>query len=209
MKPQKKIKIARILSFVISISGIIVITGWIFDIAIFKSISPGWISMKLSTAFAFFLSGISLYFMAEAREGGFDQAQIALSITSLSIVLVMGTLFFSLFLGVRTGVDDLFIKDAGNPANTVTPGMPSTLTMLSFLLISLSGILTILSVENLGNKLAVTGFIIAGIGVLPVIGYIVNAPLLCYYIKGVNSAMAFHSAVLFVLLGAGLTCLSE
>jgi hypothetical protein len=42
---------------------------------------------------------------------------------------------------------------------------------------------------------------------LAVAGYIINAPVLYYYVEGLNSALAFHTAGLFVLLGTGLLCL--
>jgi nitric oxide reductase large subunit len=51
------------------------------------------------------------------------------------------------------------------------------------------------------------GLIVGVIGALAVVGYIINAPLFYYFIAGVNSAMAFHTAILFVLLGMGLLCL--
>src|SRR3989339_167781 len=122
MATQQKIKITKILSLAVSVAGIVVITGWIFDIGVLKSTSPGWVSMKLSTAFTFLLSGISRYFIARAREGKPDLAQLALSTASLIIVLIMGTLFFSSLLGVHTGVEELFIKEKGSPAQSVIPG---------------------------------------------------------------------------------------
>ncbi|RPI37033.1 MAG: hypothetical protein EHM54_04215, partial [Nitrospiraceae bacterium] len=104
MIPEKKRKTAKALSLIVIIAGIMVITGWIFDISALKSISPSWVTMKLTTAIAFLLSGITLYFIVKAFEGEFDKAQVALSITSLIIVLLMGTLFFSALLKIHTGV---------------------------------------------------------------------------------------------------------
>jgi hypothetical protein len=47
------------------------------------------------------------------------------------------------------------------------------------------------------------------IGAVAVVGYIINVPLLYYFIEGINSAIASNKAVLFVLLGKGLVCLSD
>jgi hypothetical protein len=44
-------------------------------------------------------------------------------------------------------------------------------------------------------------------GALAAAGYVFNAPLLYYYLSGVNSAMALHTALLFVIIGTGLVCL--
>jgi len=110
MTPEKKRKIAKVLSLIVSIDDIAVMTGWIFDISIPMSISPVWSTMKFDSAVAFVVGGITLYFMVRSREGESEKAQVALSITSLVIIFVMGILFFSALLGIQTGAEDLFIK---------------------------------------------------------------------------------------------------
>ncbi len=209
MITENKRKTAKILSLIVVISGIMVIIGWLFDISILKSISPNWISMKFDTAISFVLSGVTLYFIVKAHEDEYDKAQVALSITSLIILLLMGILFFSALLGIRTGVEDLFIKEPSGAPKTVSPGRPSVPTMLNFILIALAGILTMFNTNRLQSELKIIGLIFGTIGALAVVGYIFNAPLLYYFVEGVNSAMAFHTALLFVLLGMGLTCLSD
>lgn len=207
MTPEKKRNIAKGLSLAVIIAGVLVIIGWIFNIGILKSISPAWISMKFDTAAAFVLSGIALYFIVRALEGEFDRAQVALSITALIIILLMGTLFFSAVFDIRTGAENLFIKEAPGVVNTVTPGRPSIPTMVSFILIASAGILTTLNPSNLQSRLRITGAIIGAIGAMAVAGYIINVPKLYYYIEGINSAVACHTAVLFVILGIGFLCL--
>jgi hypothetical protein len=207
MTPEKKRKTAKGLSLVVIIAGISVLIGWIFDISILKSILPSWVSMKFDTAIAFILSGITLYFIVRAVEGEFDKAQVVLSITSLIIILLMGTLFFSAIFQIRTGAEDLFIKEAAGAAKTVTPGRPSLPTMFNFILIASAGILTTLNPGNLRSKLRIIGVIVGLIGTTAVIGYCLNAPFLYYYIEGVNSAIACHTAGLFIVLGIGFICL--
>jgi len=207
MIQEKKRKTAKALSLIVIIAGIMVITGWIFDIGALKSISPSWVTMKLTTAIAFLLSGITLYFIVKAIEGEFDKAQVALSITSLIIILLMGTLFFSALLKIHTGVDDLFIKESATAVKSVAPGRPSLPTMLNFILIASAGILTLLNPGNLQPKLRLIGLTVGITGAVAVAGYIMNAPLLYYFIEGINTAMACHTAILFALLGMGLLCL--
>ena len=207
MTIENKRKISKVLSLIVIAAGCAVITGWIFNISALKSIYPGWITMKLSTAFTFFLSGVSLYFIVKAQEGEFEKAFIALSITSLLIMLIMGTLFFSALIGLRTGIEDLFIKDMGNTINSIVPGRPSVPTMACFVLIAAAGILTTLNLDKLRLKLKAIGMIIGSIGAIAAAGYIINAPLLYYYIKNSNSAMAYHTAIMFILLGIGFVCL--
>ncbi|MGD0078674.1 MAG: hypothetical protein ABSB91_08645 [Sedimentisphaerales bacterium] len=207
MTPEKRKKTAKILSLAVILAGFTVIIGWFFDIRILKSIAPAWVSMKFDTAIAFVLSGITLYFIVRAAEGEFDKAQVALSITSLLIILLMGTLFFSAVLEIRTGAEDLFIKEAAGTAKTVTPGRPSMPTMVNFLMVAAAGILTTLNPVNLRTKLRIIGLIIGSVSALAIVGYIVNKPVLYYYIEGINSAVACHTAALFMVLGIGFLCL--
>jgi len=207
MLPEKRRNTARVISIAVIIAGVVVIIGWCFDIGFLKSIRPSWVSMKFTTAFAFVLSGITLYFIVRALEGEFDKAQVVISITSLAIILIMGLMFFSTLLNIKTGAEDLFIKDTSVSPMMVAPGMPSIPSMLNFMLIGAAGILTILSPERFPFKLKIIGLIIGLIGATAIVGYIIDVPLLCYYIEGVNSAIAFHTAALFVLLGIGLLCL--
>ncbi len=207
MVSEKRIKIAKVLSLVVAIGGIAVMAGWIFDVSVLKNISPNWISMKFATAFCFLLSGISLYFIVRAQEGEGDLAQVGLCITSLIIVLLMGILFFSALLGIHTGAEDLFIRETKVAVKTVVPGRPSLPTMVNFILMALAGLLTMLDVKRGRPKLKIIGLIIGAIGALAIIGYIINMPILYYYIDGVNSAIAVHTSVLFIVLGVGLLCL--
>jgi hypothetical protein len=204
---EKKRKIAKILSLVVMIAGLCVMIGWILDIGVLKSIRPTWVSMKFDTAIAFVLSGITLYFIVRAVEGEFDKAQAVLSVTSLVIILLMGVLFSSAFLKVQTGLEDLFIKEPTGAVNTAVPGRPSIPTMFSFMLIGIAGIIIMLNPDKYRLKLKIIGSIVAATGVLPIVGYSLDFPILYYYIEGMNSAIACHTAALFVLLGTGLLCL--
>jgi len=181
MTIENKRSIGRIMSLIMIIAGCAVIIGWIFDIGFLKSISPVWITMKLSTAFTFVLSGISLYFIIRAQEGEFEKTLIVLSITSLLIILIMGTLFFSTLIGIHTGVEDLFIKDAENAIKSIVPGQPSIPTMLCFMLVAVAGILTILNPGQLRSKLRAIGMMICSIGTLAIAGYIFNVPFITMF----------------------------
>jgi hypothetical protein len=206
MKNKTKFTFVKGLSLIVCLTGLAVMAAWIFDIVLLKSIAPAFVSMKFSTAFAFVMSGVSLYFLTRAREGEFEKAQVALSITSFILALLMGLLFFSSVFGIETGIEDLFVKDPGD-ARSVVPGIPSVPTTISFLLIALAGIITIVRSTGTFPTFRAIGITVGGIGLLAVAGYVFGAPLLYYFIPGVNSAMALHTALLFVILGTGLLCL--
>lgn len=206
MKIKRSIRFAKVISLVVTAAGLAVIAGWIFDIGVLKSISPAWVSMKFSAAIAFVASGATLYFLARALEGAYEKAMVALSITALVIALIMGLLFFSTIFNIPMGLENLFIRETG-AVKSVASGRPAVPTMINFMLMALAAILAILNPVRLGRQLRTIGSIIGFVGIMAVAGYIFNVPLLYYYLAGVSSAMALHTAVLFVLLGTGMLCL--
>jgi hypothetical protein len=199
-------RFVKILSLFVAAAGLVVMAGWIFDINVLKSLSPIWVSMKFSTAVAFAASGTSLFFIVRVLEGEFDIAQVVLSLTTLTITLLMGLLLFSAILSIPTGIENLFVKEIGE-VKSVAPGRPSVPTMINFLLMALAAILALQHPARLLPKLKIIGIIIGLTGALAAAGYAFNVPLLYYYLPGVNSAMALHTALLFVILGTGLLCL--
>jgi hypothetical protein len=204
MNLEKRRKSAKIVSLAVIVATLLVIIGWIGDIAPLKSILNSWVTMKFDTAIAFLLSSAILYFIVRVHEGEVDRSQIALSIASLILILLMGLLFFSALFGIQTGVEELFVKEEAGIVKSVIPGRPSIPTMFNFLLIGLAAILTLLKSIQSRKYLKIIGLAVAGIGTVAVIGYILNFPVLYYYLEGKNSAMACHAAILFVLLGFGL-----
>ena len=49
---------------VVMVAGAMVLVGWAFDIAVLKSVLPGWVAMKANTAVGFILTGIALLLVA-------------------------------------------------------------------------------------------------------------------------------------------------
>ena len=201
---MNKQRLVKLLSLIVMLAGIMVMLGWILDISILKSILLGWVTMKFSTALSFVLSGIILYLIAMSLESGSGVAQVFLPVAVLIILLIMLSHLVAAFLGLRLGIEELFIKEAKGTVRSVMPGRPSVPTMVSFVLIAAAGMLTMLNLANLKSKLRFLGWIIMIIGMVAVLGYVVNAPLLYYYIEGKNAAMAFHTAILFALIGISL-----
>jgi hypothetical protein len=201
---NKKIIIAKSLGVIVSLSGLVVMAGWILDIGALKSILPIWVTMKFITAISFFLSGISLYCISCAREENAQAAQIVLSITTLCLLLIMSALLASSFLGVYTGIEELFIKEAQGAAKTAVAGRPAIPTMVEFILIGLAGAFSLIGRKTMTVLLKATGWIIVGVAGIAVTGYLINQPVLYYDIRPFTGAMACHTAILFVLWGLGL-----
>jgi len=199
----------KILGMIVILAGITVMAGWIFDIEILKSILPMWVTMKFTTALSFFLSGILLVSIAQSLEKRTGFAQVFLAVTTLCILLLMLMLLMSVILGVRTGIEDIFVKETEGAVKTTTPGRPSLGTMVNFILIAAGGIMTLVDVGKLKEKLRIIGIVITLIGSVAIAGYVLNQPILYYSIENVSTAMAVHTAILFVLIGMGKIFLTE
>lgn len=196
-----KLKLVNIFSYLVAASGFAVILGWIFDISILKSLLPGLVEMKFVTAISFIASGIVLYSVSEKDRENSLVAQILLPGATLSIFILMTTLFITSVFGIGTSIDNLFIKEVSGAAHTVAPGRPSIPTMVNFILIAIAG--SLISLEK--NRIYFWfGLVISIIGGVAVFGYVVNAPILYYLVIGKNTAMALNTAILFVIIGIGL-----
>ncbi|MGE0268645.1 MAG: hypothetical protein AB7S78_09365 [Candidatus Omnitrophota bacterium] len=206
---MKQNQISQCISFFVILSGVCVMTGWIFDIGLLKSILPFWISMKFTTAVCFAASGLTLLSIREYLQQKTFYHQIVLPVTCLIIFLLMMTMLLGTMFQIDTGMESFFVKDHDDPIMTTVPGRPSVGTMIAFLLVGLTGVFTEFKTARLVQKLQLLGIGITIIGSVALIGYIANLPALYYYVKEVSSAMAFNTAVLFVLLGAGFLSLKE
>lgn len=201
---MKSYRISKILAVFVSIVGVVVMLGWMFNIAVLKSILPNWTTMKFSTALCFFLSGVSLYFIVKTQEKEPVIAQIVLPVAGLVIILFMSTFLLSSLPGIELGAEDIFILEKKGPASGYIPGRPSVGTMFAFILVAITSLMAMKKSERLNRQLLYIGWGILSVGGLAVFGYILNVPLLYYNIKGWSNSMACHTSILFALLGIGL-----
>ena len=87
---------------------------------------------------------------------------------------------------------------------TTVPGRPSVGTMLCFLLVETAGVLTIFVPASLLRCLPLLGWSVVLLGAVAVAGYAIDIPTLYYPVTTLSTAMAVHTAILFILLGGGL-----
>ena len=200
---MKKENISEVVGIFVALGGLTVMTGWIFGIEVLKSILPVWVSMKFSTALSFSLSGILLYFVARFRKKDREWAIVVLPVLSMTVFLFMGSLLASTVAGTSVGVEELFVRDSMTADGNVTPGRPSIVTMLNFILTGMIGILTIMNFERWDRTQEIFGLIFVMTGSIATLGYIGNWPVLYFMVPGICSAMGLHTAILFGFLGAG------
>lgn len=181
---------------------VFVMYGWIFNIEILKSLLPGQAPMRFITAVAFFLNGLSAFFIAESVRGKREIAQIVLPATSISVLLLMATAIAGNLLNVETGIEKLFV---GVLSQTAGAGeMPSVFEIIVFILISLLSILTLFRIRYLKFVVFYLGVIMAGFGLISALGRIIKVGSL-----NLDSLPVFFSAVILVLLGLAFAVLGR
>ena len=67
--------------------GVLVLIGWLLDLPTLKSVLPSLASMKVNTAFAFILSGASLYLLTEKNQKRFRHIARALAFDPKILIL--------------------------------------------------------------------------------------------------------------------------
>lgn len=184
--------------------GLIVLTGWLVDIAAMKSIHPDWVAMKANTAAGFFLAGAALWL--KSRE---DAAVTPLQRFSgqffAALVALLGLLTLIEFTFARDlGIDQLFFQEAPGAIKTLAPGRMAPASALCFLSLGLA----LMSRRNT-ERSSRAATILAVITVFPALA---SGLTYLYGIEndygiGYGTQMALHTVLAFLALAAGVLCL--
>jgi len=179
---------------IVALAGLVVCFGWFANIDLLKSILPQWVTMKFSTALSFFLAGCMLLVRSQDQK---DYWRYSHAVSAFLILGIMAAFLLSTLLSVDLGLERLFpVDDTDSPFTTV-PGRPSTMTMAAFCLIGLAG----LFLKPNDQWMVLSGLVVTTVGALALIGYLIGAPIL-YFATQYSTAMAAHTAILFVICGA-------
>ena len=203
---QKPNVFARIAAIGVCLVGALVLLGWALDIAVFRSVLPGWPRMTPVTALVFVLSGIALWCCAvvvctesENASRATTSKLLKVSQASALLLLLLGALkladyFFNLNLAFEAlGFRDV-VMPGGSPVRMAPP------TALSFLLLGCA--LLIAGHSRCAMLFHALVFLAALIGCLGLSRYVFEGETLLPF-----QIMAAHTAACFVLLSAGVFCL--
>lgn len=193
-----KNKYFLIVSYFITLLGLVVCLGWFFDIPIFKSVIPEYDSMKFNTAIGFVLSGIIFFLLITKRDGN---VYILLTKT----LFLFGTLLsFQSFFNYNLGIDQIIIKDnAAISLGHPYPGRPSPTASFCFFLLGIV-FLGFKSVNE--NVRRATNYIINFISLIAfiaLIGYFFDVP--SFYKLSFITSMALHTAIAFFIISVSLS----
>lgn len=184
--------------FTIAIS-CLVMTGWFFDIMLFKSVLPHMVSVKFNSALCFLLLGIALLFHIRKKA-------IGLTKFCFAIVSVIGLLtFFQYLTAIHLGIDELLWKEGTDAVATSTPGRMSPNTSLSFFLFGAA----MLFIRNPKSHPYVQFvlFLILSLSLLSLLSFIFGNN----YLNDISSIakMALLSAIAFIVLCVGVFFLPD
>lgn len=194
--------------------GCIVLSGWVFDITLLKSISPDWITMMPVTAICFFLTGVSLiikqqplaYSNSLKNTGVKHNRYTAIANGCAYAVIVLGALTIAEYIfNTNIGIDFMFFKEKLNYTQTAYPGRMAFLASVNFILIGLA----LLSL-GLKSKFHIyvhefLSFLIFFISMPVILGYLYNENLY-YGVAKYYKPVAFNTAIAFIIFSLGLLC---
>ncbi|MDO8786911.1 MAG: PAS domain S-box protein [Sulfuritalea sp.] len=188
--------------------GVMVLVGWAFDIALLKSILPGWVSMKANTAACFILIGIALWLTTRLSTTPDPQraahlSRLAPAFSGLAGLIGLLTLGEYVF-GWNPGLDQwLFVEPAGT-VGTSNPGRMAPETALCFVALAVALWLAgALHKTRLGIMLSAgIGLLVAALALAAILSY--ATPVLGAYGWFGLTIMAMHTAILFTLLGVSV-----
>lgn len=205
---HKYVYISRIIAILTIVAGVLVVCGWIFNIDELKSILPNTVTMKFNAAISFIVAGVSLYFIARIRGGDLTKAHTILLVTIMIVYTLMVSTVLSIFINVNTGINTAFIEEK-SAIRTVSLGQPSLGTIACFIMQIPIWASALYSSRFFARLTTILGPSIVAIGSIGIVGYVAEQPILYYSVENVSTAMAFVTAVLFVLLGCAFILLGK
>ncbi len=183
--------------------GLAVLAGWHFDIAVLRSIMPGWSTMKVNTAIGFVLCGSGL--ALAARPFGIGRHVAAL--LGLALLCLGAATLVEYAFRVDFGIDQFFYPDLGTLRGSGHPGRMSPLTASAF--VALGTGLLLLARSRSGTVIIIAHFLAGYAGVIAFIAaasYAFGAE--AFWGLGAYTEMAIHTA-LALLLAAGAALMTR
>ncbi len=184
----------------VSLFGAVMLAGWVFDIELLKWAPQSMVRMKANAAFAFLLSGFSLWFSAPGEESStWGKERIGQALAFLVALLGLLTLSEYVF-GWDLGIDQLLAREAPGAFKTSSPGRMAPNAALNFLF--LGGALLALGVRRGEWIASILALAAAAVAMLALMGYTYGEDSLTGFVSYTH--IAIHTAVAFVVLAVGV-----
>lgn len=192
-------EVGRLCGLVAFVIGLLVLLGWVLGIPALKSVVPGLPTMKVNTALAIMLAGISLWSLASREGRGSKPWIVGVSCSIAAGTIVVMTLSEYAF-SVDLGIDELFLRDDPSSAGTIYPGRVAPATAAT-----LCGIITALLLFHSGYvpllPQLLTGLALVA-SALSCLGHLYGAQEL--YTFGPFASVAVHTGLAMLTLCVGM-----
>jgi signal transduction histidine kinase len=189
---------SELLGGMVFLVGLAALVGWQFDVLFLKRILPSFPIIAPNTALAFFLGGLTLFFLANAAAKEKKFLVIASGVFSSYLALVGFLTLLEYIFKINLGIDRiLFAAAQGETAVRMSPQ-----SAFNFLMV---GISFLLIVGQKKEKVRIGQIIILLAGIVSLIslfGFIYNIP--SFYTIGPFKGMAAHTAMAFVMIFFGI-----
>lgn len=182
--------------------GVAAIAGWLFEVSLLKRIMPGGIVMKFNTALVFLLAGLSLRGVGACRS---RCCRWLGRVCAGLVILIGGLTLVQHISGLDLGIDNLLIQEPSCVTNKHSPGRMSSQTAVSFVFFGMALLLSARRRRGWWNVVSRALLVcVVFLALASLVGHLFG------FVFQVGSSqitgMAFHTALAFLLLCAGLYC---
>lgn len=180
--------------------GCLVLSGWLFDVSILKSVLPGWVEMKANTAVCFILLGIALWL--EHPDWINRKTERIVRACAAAAAAIGSLTLLQYIFGWDLGIDQLLFTESPDALWTFSPGRMAPTSAINFVLLACAILCLDINVRGGAHAAELLGLTAGLIGLAPLIGYAYKVESLLGLSR--NTAMAMHTALGFALLAFGL-----
>lgn len=178
----------------------LVLIGWTLNLTALRGILPSQPQMVPNTALTFMLASVALWMTW--REKDFQRSSVVAVVSALSVSLIGSLILGEYLTGTDVALERLLFRDRLQVNGTSFPGRPSPHTALNFLFIGSALLLICLKTVwsyRVAQLLALMAMLIA---LMALMGYTYQVAFL--YSISSYTGMALHTALLFIVLSAGV-----
>jgi PAS domain S-box-containing protein len=194
-------RLARLGALAVVAVGLVVLSGWAFDVTRLRGPIPGLIEMKANTAIAFVLSGASLWLLVRRD---LDPRLRRIARVCAGAAALIGALSLAEYvLGRNLGIDQLLFHDPpeGPVDPTVNPGRLAPQSAVNFILLGLA-LCWFDGPARRARAAQALVLTVTAVSLLAVLGYVYSSGQ--FSTVAAFHPMAVHTALAFLALGLGI-----
>jgi PAS domain S-box-containing protein len=189
-------RFSEFLAIFIVIIGFLVLIGWMFNIAIFKSPSSAFSTIKSNVGLAFILIGFSIWLLQTKRLNK-NKRRIAQILSFIVMIIAFLTIIEYLF-NLNFGIDQILFKETVGTLYTSSPNRMGFSAALDLFLAGISILLLDVKIQRNYNISQIFTIIGGLISLLALLGYVYGVSAL-YYIPR-YTAIALYAVLTFILI---------